>query len=179
MSTIARKLGVAATLVCLAVPTAALAGGKDHTKGKGRMTGGGKAMGVSGGTAVKVTHGFQLRCKRTADPQRLQVNWSGGNKFHLEDLTFTRCTLNPALEQENPEAPFNTYEGKGFGRDGSYAEWTFTDDGEPGRTDGFQITIWASGEDAERGADPILEVDDDLSLGGNHQAHRVTGSLAR
>ena len=175
-TTIARKLGVAAALACLAVPTAAMAGGKDHSKGTGRMTGGGKAMGTAGGAAVKVTHGFQLRCKTTAVPQRLQVNWSGGGNFHLTELTFSSCTDNPLLEPENPSAPFDTYVGRGFGRDGSYAEWKFTDDGEPGRTDGFKITVWATGNTS---AAPILVVNDDLSLGGNHQAHRVTGQLAR
>ena len=173
MSSITRKVGVLAALACLAVPTAALAGGK-HGK-NGRMTGGGKAMGVSNGAPVKVTHGFQLRCRVEKVPHRLQVNWSGGGKFHLEELTFADC-IETALDQENPEAPFDTYVGKGYGRNGSYAEWTFTDDGEPGRTDGFRITVWASDDTSQ---DPILEVDDDLSLGGNHQAHRVTGSLAR
>ena len=176
MSTITRKVGVLAALACLAVPAAAAAGGKDHSKANGRMTGGGKAMDITG--TKKVTHGFQLRCRTANVPQRLQVNWSGGGKFHLDELTFSSC-LETSLDQENPSAPFDTYIGRGTGRDGSYAEWTFTDDGEPGRTDGFKITIWESEDAAEDGEDPILEVDDDLSLGGNHQAHRVTGSLAR
>ena len=176
MSTITRKVGVLAALACLAVPPAAAWPAASTTK-HGRMTGGGKAMGVADGKAVKVTHGFQLRCRTTSVPQRLQVNWSGGGKFHLDELTFASC-IETSLDQENPSAPFDTYSAR-VGRDGSYAEWTFTDDGEPGRTDGFKITVWESEDAAEDGEDPILEVDDDLSLGGNHQAHRVTGSLAR
>ena len=178
MSTITRRVGVLATLACLMVPTAAMAGGKDHTKATGRMTGGGKAMGQTSSGAVRVTHGFQLRCRTASVPQRLQVNWSGGGKFHLDELTFSSC-LETSLDQENPSAPFDTYIGRGTARDGSYAEWTFTDDGEPGRTDGFKITVWSSEAAARTNAAPILVVNDDLSLGGNHQAHRVTGSLAR
>ena len=109
------------------------------------MTGGGNSTrGTFRGEQVKVTHGFTLRCRTDDHPQRLEVNWSGGNKFHLVDLTFSRCT-DTALDEENPKAGFDTYEGRGYGRDGAYAEWTFTDAGEPGRNDGFKISIWSDG----------------------------------
>jgi hypothetical protein len=177
----ARTTSIIAALACVAAPSAALAGGKheDH-KGKkeagGRMTGGGNSVnGVYRGETVKVTHGFTLRCRTDDKPQRLQVNWSGGNKFHLVDLTFSQC-FDTALDEEQPRAGFDTYVGKGFGRDGAYAEWKFTDAGEPGRNDGFQIRIW---EDGTPNGPADLVVNDTLETGGNHQAHRLTGRAAR
>ena len=172
------KMRLAATIVavaCAAVPTAALAGGKgtEHDK-LGRFTGGGKTVGTDGnGKAVKVTHGTSLRCRTDDAPQRLEVNWSGGGKFHLEDLVYSSCRDNPNFSEGQPKAGFDTYVGHGYGRDGQYAEWVFTDHGEPGRADTFEIHI----VDADGNA--ILDVNDDLSLGGNHQAHRATGSAAR
>ena len=178
----ARKAGMIAAAACMAVPGVALAGGepppppKDDCPVGGRMTGGGNSTrGVYQGEQVKVTHGFTLRCRTDDNPQRLQVNWSGGNKFHLEELTFSRCT-DTALDEENPEAGFDTYEGRGYGRDGAYAEWKFTDAGEPGRNDGFKISIWSDGT---KDGPADLVVNDTLRTGGNHQAHRVTGRAAR
>lgn len=174
-----RTATVAAILACAAAPGSGLASYEPPPSGcpaEGRMTGGGKAFGKYHGDPVKVTHGFTLRCDADDRPQRLEVNWSGGNKFHLVDLAFARCEDDPDLDEGNPEAGFETYHGGGYGRDGSYAEWTFTDEGEPGRDDKFKIRIWESG--VKSGA-PDLRVDDDLSAGGNHQAHRVTGRAAR
>ena len=170
-SSIMRKVGTVAALAALAIPSAALAGGKLDKK-NGRMTGGGKAMGTSGSRTVAVTHGFTLRCRTSAKPQRLQVNWSGGNKFHLVDLETSSCAITG--DEEKPEAGFDTYYGSGFGRDGAFAQWTFTDYGEPGREDRFVIVI-----DQDNDGDAELVVDSDLRLGGNHQAHRATGQLAR
>jgi hypothetical protein len=44
------------------------------------MTGGGK-IGTTG-----VTHGFVLHCVPSRTPNRLEVNWGSGNKFHLDSL---------------------------------------------------------------------------------------------
>jgi hypothetical protein len=170
--------GTAAAVLCVGLPGGALAGGKPHEKTckNGRMTGGGNSVnGVFHGQQVKVTHGFTLRCTTDDKPQRLEVNWSGGNKFHLVDLISSECR-DTALDEENPEAGFDTYRGSGYGRDGAYAEWKFTDAGEPGRQDGFKISIWSDGT-PDGPAD--LVVNDTLATGGNHQAHRVTGRAAR
>jgi hypothetical protein len=177
---------IAAVLGCAALPGAAFAGGEtpppppppDDCKENagGRMTGGGNARGEYKGKDVKVTHGFTLRCDADDHPQRLQVNWSGGNKFHLVDLVSAECEDDPAKDEGNPRAGFDTYRGAGYDKDGSYAEWRFTDEGEPGRSDDFEIRIWDNGV---KDSTPDLVVNDDLSSGGNHQAHRLTGRAAR
>ena len=160
-----RTLGVTLGIVCMAAPTSALAGGRFLD---GRMTGGGKATGTADGQTVKVTHGFNLRCNAKDKRQNLQVNWTGG-KFHLEDITYTNCQDQDDWDEGQPDAGFDTYYGEGIGRNGEHIRIVFTDEGEPGRSDKIELTI--TDEDGTQ----LLFVDDDLSLGGNHQAHRVTG----
>lgn len=108
----------------------------------GRMTGGGSVFTANG---TRVTHGFQLRCNTTDDPQSLEINWGKGNKFHLESLTSAFCTDDPIIDQGNPKATFDTYIGSGVGRfNGIHdytAEWTFVDAGEPGKNDLAKIVI--------------------------------------
>ena len=127
----------------------------------GRMTGGGRVT-----TASRVTHGFELHCTASDLPNNLQVNW-GGNRFHLESLTSASCTDTP-LDQKPPSAPFDTYKGKGTGRyngtPGATAEWTFTDAGEPGKSDTMTIEIKDSSSAV------VLSVTGTLDQ-GNHQAH--------
>jgi hypothetical protein len=94
------------------------------------------------------------------------VNWGRGNRFHLEDLTFAACS-DTELDEGNPEAGFDTYEGEGTGRynnvSGATAEWTMTDAGEPGNDDTLIIMIW----DAEGN----LVLNTSGTIRGNHQAH--------
>lgn len=170
-----KVVALAMTAMCAAIPAAAIAGGKGDEHDKlGRFTGGGNTVGLNGaGSTVKVTHGLSLRCRTDDRPQRLEVNWSGGGKFHLEDLIYSSCRDGAGFSEGNPKAGFDTYVGHGFGRDGTYAEWKFTDHGEPGREDTIEITVWDADDNK------ILVVDDDLSRGGNHQAHRATGSAAK
>ena len=108
----------------------------------GRMTGGGSVFTVDG---TRVTHGFQLRCNTTDLPQSLEINWGKGNNFHLGTLTSALCTDDPAIDQKNPNASFDTYIGKGTGKfngvSGYSAEWTFVDAGEPGKNDIAKIVI--------------------------------------
>ncbi len=131
-----------------------------------RMTGGGS---ISDG-GLKVRHGFTLHCDATLPgvPQRLQVNWGKGNKFHLTELTAAACTDAPGISEGNPIAGFDTYRGSGTGRyngvDGATAEWTLTDAGEPGVADTFSIRI------TDVGATVVLDRSGTLSS-GNHQAH--------
>ncbi|MBI2443425.1 MAG: hypothetical protein HYV40_05995 [Candidatus Levybacteria bacterium] len=109
----------------------------------GRMTGGGTIP--AGTTTLEGKHGFELHCDVADVPNRLEVNWGKGNKFHLENLTFATCSNDPTLDEEQPVAGFDTYKGKGTGRlngvSGATAKWTFTDDGEPGTADHAIITI--------------------------------------
>ena len=132
----------------------------------GRMTGGGSVWTDDG---MRVTHGFQLRCDADDDRQNLQVNWGGGNKFHLLDLVSATC-LDTALDEENPVAGFDTFTATGTGRyngdPGATIELTFTDDGEPGVDDTATMTL------RDAGGNVVLEVSGELRH-GNHQAHRA------
>lgn len=132
-----------------------------------RMTGGGHIE--DGGKTRDTSHGFQLRCDATDHRQSLEVNWEGGNKWHLEDLTSATCIDDPALNECPPCAGFDTYIGTGVGRyngdSGATAEWTFTDDGEPGTNDHFDMVI------RDSGGNIVLDVSGFLD-GGNHQAHK-------
>lgn len=144
-------------LCLMGEPTAAL------PKVEGRMTGGGSVIGD-----MRVTHGFQLHCNVSKTPNNLQVNWGGGNKFHLENLMTASCSDSSSIEPTPPTAPFDTYEGIGIGRyngvSGATARWTFIDAGEPGNNDFMEIVIWDSdGNEA-------LNVSGNLTR-GNHQTH--------
>jgi hypothetical protein len=129
------------------------------------MTGGGSVFGTG---QNRVTHGFQIRCDEDDFRQNLEVNWAGGQNFHLLDMTSAECTDNPALDEENPVSGFDTYTGTGTGRyngvDGATIEFTFTDDGEPGTDDTATMVI----RDAD--GNVVLDVSGDLNF-GNHQAH--------
>lgn len=131
---------------------------------EGRMTGGGSVFAGS----LRVTHGFTLRCDGGDNPQRLEVNWGKGNKFHLTSLTGVLCSDDPALIPNQPKAGFDTYEGTGVGKyngaAGATASWKFTDAGEPGTSDTAQITIW------DANGNQVLTVSGPLEK-GNHQAH--------
>jgi len=128
------------------------------------MTGGGRVVTAAG----HVTHGFELHCTVTDEPNNLQVNW-GGNRFHLESLTMATCSDDPAIGPEPPAAAFDTYKGEGTGRyngvSGATAKWTFTDAGEPGSNDMMTIDIFDSSNALVLTATGTLDR-------GNHQAHK-------
>jgi hypothetical protein len=129
-----------------------------------RMTGGGSIITPTG----RVTHGFELHCNASDEPNRLQVNWRG-NRFHLEDLTSASCSDNPAIAPDPPAAGFDTYKGKGTGRfngqPGATAEWTFTDAGEPGASDTATIEI--------KNSSNVVVLSESGTLDrGNQQAHK-------
>ena len=128
-----------------------------------RMTGGGTLK------AQATHHGFQLHCKIVpGQPNRLQVNWGKGNKFHLEELTSADCSDDPAISEGKPAAGKDTYTGAGSGRyngvSGATAEWTFSDAGEPGKKDKATIVVRDAGNNV------VLNVTGTLTS-GNHQAH--------
>ena len=117
----------------------------------GRMTGGGSVFFEDAtGENVRVTRGLELHCD-TSLPNNLQVNWQGGNKFHLTELTDAVCTENPDIHQFPPDAPFDTFEGWGEGRLTivgvgkdilGYIHFIFVDEGEPGINDTATMEIW-------------------------------------
>ena len=135
-----------------------------------RMTGGGTIVGKAlVGLPTEVKHGFELHCDATADPNRLEVNWGKGNKFHLESLTSAICSDDPAIVPNPPVAGFDTYEGSGSGRyngvSGATAKWVFKDAGEPGKDVTARIHIEDSG-----GA-TVVDLVGKLKV-GNQQAHK-------
>ncbi len=107
----------------------------------GRMTGGGSVFKTDG---ARVTRGFEIHCD-LSEPNNLQVNWPGGNKFHLTSLTSAVCTDDPAIIQDPPAAPFDTFIGDGTGKlngvDGATIHFVFVDAGEPGKNDTALIEI--------------------------------------
>ncbi len=127
-----------------------------------RMTGGGSI----GTGKDRVTHGFQLRCDASDPRQNLEVNWQG-NRFHLLDLTSATCT-DTALDEGNPAAGFDTFEGEGTGRyngvEGATISFVFTDAGEPGKDDTAEITV------RDENGVIVLQESGTLTF-GNHQAH--------
>lgn len=128
----------------------------------GRMAGGGK---VSHG--FRVTHGFQLACVPASADNNLEVNWGKGDKFHLDELTDAICSDDPSIDPGQPGSVMDVFKGKGTGRfngkSGAAVEFTFTDAGEPGKSDLAEIVI----RDAR--GNVVLSVSGPLE-NGNHQA---------
>ena len=142
------------------------------------MTGGGSIFTSSppdtpGG--LRITHGFELHCNVNKKPNNLEINIhdSASSQFHLDNLTFANCTDDPTITPNPPNAPFDTYEGKGTGRynrqPGATAEWIFTDAGEPGINDRIRKLIIRDNSGAV-----VLSVPDPghTLTYGNHQAHK-------
>lgn len=132
---------------------------------EGRMTGGGRID-----AAFVLTHGFELHCNPNDEPNNLEINWDGGNSFHLESVTDINCFDDPALDPTPPPAPFDTLELSGFGRyngeSGAFVWVQLTDNGEPGKTDQATVVVYD--------ADGNLVLDETGYLNvGNHQAHKA------
>lgn len=139
---------------------------------RGRMTGGGSVFTDSG---MRVTHGFELHCDWNRKPNNLEINehpgGTAGGRYHLEKLEYAECYDDPSINPFPPAAPFDTYYGRGTGRyngqPGYYAEWIFTDAGEPGTEDKIRyLTI----KDAN--GYTVLYVTEKKLTFGNHQAHK-------
>jgi hypothetical protein len=138
------------------------------------MTGGGSI--ICPAPIYRVTFGYELHCQLDktpiSTPNNLEVNFSGGDNFHLTELTGAVCSLNGSPTP--PDAPFNTMIGEGTGRfNGQAATISFklVDNGEPGAGSDFaefRIRL-ASGQQVLNCGPRLLE-------GGNNQAHRATGS---
>jgi hypothetical protein len=142
---------------------------------EGRLTGGGTtsglfdAAGVTLPVLVDVHQGLELHCNAAQLPNNLEVNWDGGNHFHLSSLTSATCFDDPSKMPNPPPAGFDSYIGSGGGEcngvPGATANWYFTDEGEPGTSDdvvSLKITC-ADGSTVTAGGQNNLQ--------GNFQAH--------
>jgi hypothetical protein len=130
----------------------------------GRMTGGGSFFTPDG---TRVTHGLELHCTVPSHPNTLEINWGGGNNFHLDTLSTVTCFLDPAFSAGHPNAGFNTMIGSGTGTlngDPATITFEFTDAGEPGVNDQASIIIHSG---ATTFTVPLTNLDN-----GNQQAHK-------
>jgi hypothetical protein len=140
----------------------------------GRMTGGGS---IQCGDVGRVTYGFELHCifpegTLPIEPNNLEINWGGGNHFHLTALIQAICTDNPVIQQQPPSAPFNTLQGAGTGLlngvPGATIWFTLIDAGEPGAgADMARFVI------KDAGGNVVLNCPLQVLEGGNNQAHKA------
>ena len=167
----------------------------------GRMTGGGSIFldaqhdrvdGWSAPSGTQIMHGFQLHCGANNDPQtivqpnnlEISIHLPDGqvHRFHLDELTNAICLTDPDI---SPAPPKNStiywHNGSGTGRydgvAGYYADWAFTDEGEPGADDRIVfLRIWSdSGYYVlSVGAEPYDPMGGRKLIYGNHQAHAAT-----
>jgi hypothetical protein len=171
------KMAAASALLSTAVFTVAVA----HEPG--RMTGGGSIVCSTGN--FRVTHGFELHCiddgeAAAALPNNLEVNWLDPTtgiqqNFHLTLLGTAVCSDSPQIEEDPPNAGFDTLVATGTGTlnnvAGAFISFTFTDAGEPGAgADRASFVITDTSGVVLNCAGSVLE------QGGNHQAHKVTGN---
>jgi hypothetical protein len=131
----------------------------------GRWTGGGSVFTNDG---TRVTHGLELHCDVNRLPNNLEINWGGGNNFHLDALTTAACFFDPSVgSPKPPSADFNTIIATGTGScnntPGATISFTLTDAGEPGTKDTATFVIGGGGC-------PALSVSGNLDK-GNQQAH--------
>ena len=133
---------------------------------EGRMTGGGRLD-----TDMIVTHGFELHCSVEDTPNNLQVNWQGGNHFHLDELIDVKCIDTDGISPNPPSADFDLLEAHGIGtynnEDGAKIYFVFTDAGEPGTDDTARIKI----QIIDSGGNVVLDEATTVLEHGNHQAH--------
>jgi hypothetical protein len=106
-------------------------------------------------------------------PNNLEINFSGGDHFHLTSLTVASCTDDPSFGPSPPNAGFDTMTGEGtgtFNGDPATILFLLTDAGEPGAgVDLAAFRITTATETVVLSCTSYLE-------GGNHQAHRPTGN---
>jgi len=137
----------------------------------GRFTGGGSIYCPA--PIYRVTFGYELHCQPEGGavpiPNNLEINFSGGDNFHLTSLTEASCS-GPGTTR--PSAPINTITGFGdgtFNGDAARVDFILADLAEPGigqDTARFVIT---------QGGTTVLNCSQYLE-GGNNQAHKATGS---
>src|SRR5215470_15813656 len=72
------------------------------------LTGGGSIFAQQGDSlpiGTRVTHGLQLHRDTNQKNPNLEINWSGGNNFHLDKVTSVTCYDDPLI---NPPPPLGT-----------------------------------------------------------------------
>jgi hypothetical protein len=99
----------------------------------GRMTGGGS---VFTSDSTRVTHGFELHCDKSNKPNNLEVNFGGGNNFHLDTLARVFCA-----KIGDVYYIFGVGTGSYNGVSGATVFFRLTDAGEPGTNDEAYIVI--------------------------------------
>jgi hypothetical protein len=99
----------------------------------------------------------------------IEINWPG-SKWHLDKpITSAVCSDDPLIIQKPPTAPLDTFVGTATGRlngvDGYDLDFTFVDQGEPGKNDQVRFLITAT--------DGTVVLDFPLTTlkNGNIQAH--------
>ena len=134
----------------------------------GRFTGGPNGVDVAG---VKVTTGLQIHCHPKDPSINFEINWGGGQNFHLDDVTTVTCFDDPLETPKPPRAPVDTIVATGTGKFNGTAGYTivFTlvDSGEPDnkRADRMAILITAPNGTV------VLNVPMQFISAGNIQAH--------
>ena len=126
---------------------------------KGRFTGGGFQIGE-----VKVTRGFTIHCDNLLT-NNLEVNWGGGNNFHMDRNSLVDVVCTRPDDPTPPEAPVSRISATSSGQcNGQPATIRFIleDHGEPGREDRAELMI-SGGCSLDL---PLANLD-----GGNIQAH--------
>jgi hypothetical protein len=136
----------------------------------GRFTGGPNAIEVGG---TKVTTGLQIHCHPKDPSVNFEINWGGGDNFHLTDVTTVACFDSPLVTPQPPKAPVDTIVATGYGTynglTGYTIEFMLVDSGEPDnkRTDQMRILIYETGDPG----DVKLSVPLQFISAGNIQAH--------
>jgi hypothetical protein len=99
----------------------------------GRFTGGGFQFDDQG---VKVTRGFTIHCDNVLTND-LEVNWDGGNQFHMDKELLTLIGCTKPGDPVPPDAPVNMIEATSTGAlngvPGATIHFVLIDNGEPGK----------------------------------------------
>ena len=108
----------------------------------GRFTGGGFQI-----ADVKVTRGFTIHCDNLLT-NNLEVNWGGGNNFHMEKNTLTDVTCSLEQDPTPPASPVSRIDASAVGTcNGAPAtiDFILEDHGEPGTSDRAELIISGAG----------------------------------
>ena len=104
----------------------------------GRFTGGGFQI-----ADVKVTRGFTIHCDNLLT-NNLEVNWGGGNNFHMRKNTLTSVVCSRPNDPTPPASPVSRIQASAVGQcNGLPANISFIleDHGEPGTNDRAELII--------------------------------------
>ncbi len=129
----------------------------------GRFTGGGFQINTGN---VKVTRGFTIHCDNLLT-NNLEVNWAGGNNFHMAKNTLTSVVCTRPVDPTPPAAPVARITASAVGVcNGLPATINFVleDRGEPGTNDRAALFITGAGS-------CNLNLTERPIDGGNIQAH--------